>query len=142
MLDKSGNWIDRMRELAALNADFRVVVLFENEKCGADAFRVTWRLLAAIKRGTRVDVRLWQCETMKDEGNWKQLHSDLADATAIIIAAKDDTALRSHSDNGSEAFPPKQRTASWLSPCSNEAFPFSSRHSPLDKNTPCETVSN
>ena len=84
-----------MRELAALNADFRVVVLFENEKCGADAFRVTWRLLAAIKRGTRVDVRLWQCETIKDEGDWKQLHSDLADTTAIIIAAKDDTDLRS-----------------------------------------------
>ena len=84
-----------MRDLAALNADFRVVVLFDNEKCGVDAFRVTWRLLAGIKPGTRVDVRFWQCETMRDEGDWKQLHSDLAETTAIIIAAKDDTALRS-----------------------------------------------
>ena len=84
-----------MRDLTALKADFRVVVLFDNEKCGTDAFRVTWRLLAGIKPGTRVDVRFWQCETMKEEGNWKQLHSDLAEATAIIIAAEDDTALRS-----------------------------------------------
>src|SRR5688572_3353341 len=84
-----------MRDLAALKADFRVVVLFDHEKCGADAFRVTWRLLAGIKPGTRVDVRFWQCETMKEEGNWKQLHSDLAEATAIIIAAEGDTALRS-----------------------------------------------
>lgn len=95
MFDQSVNWTDRLRDLDALNPDFEVVVLFDNEKCGVDAFRATWRLLACIKPGTRVDARLWQCDTVKDQNQWQQLQSHLAKASAVIIATQGDTRLRS-----------------------------------------------
>ena len=85
---------ERLRALAALKADFRIVVLFDSERCESDAFVVMWRLLSRIRSGTRVDVRFWQCETMKQQNDWGHLHSDLVEASAVIIATEGAIGLR------------------------------------------------
>ena len=86
---------DRKRDLEALNADFRVVVISDHPECEAEAFRVTWRLLANVVPGTRVDVRFWECGTMKRSSDWHDLHADLARASAIIVAACGQAPFRS-----------------------------------------------
>ena len=125
-----------MRDLAAMKADFRVVVIFDNEKCGVDAFRVAWRLLAGIKPGTRVDVRLWQSETMKEEANWKQLNSDLKEATAIIIATEGDTALRSAVDQWKSGFASQTENGKLVVAVLEQGIPFLLQTEPAPGNAP------